>query len=276
VDKPSAKAAFEAMIAAHVPNATAHELITKGCADGTYQDDMEKGGEGSASAAHADLIAKGLSDEMATAAVRSMVAAGKVTDDIGIAKGVDFAAVDAALDELRKSGGDAPTLGDLDFDPAAHEDALDRAAALVDAVSARADSVIKGAYSGQANLVRGFEALATVQKGLADAVAGRNAALEAKLDAIQKGLDAVTGALNLPVEPRGVTGAKPIPHPGERAPAGGAVEDAVAKGERLMGDYQAELNKGGVDRSRSQKLADAIGRLHAGEHPDTVTADLGL
>lgn len=276
MSKPSAKAALDAMIAAHVPAATAEDIVQKGITAGTYADDLAKGGAGSASAAKADLLAKGLSDEDATAAIRKMVAAGKVTDDVGLAKGVDFAAIDAALDELKKGAGAAPALSDLDFDPAAHTDALERAGALVDAVTARADEVVKSSSAGNAAMFKGYEALVGGFRGLAETVQGALVAQRTKLDEVTKGMDGIAAALNLPVPPRGVTGAVPIPHPGEIAKAGSA-DETFAKSEKLIAKCEAELQKGGGDAGRMKRLADAVGTLTSGaSNPVELARELGI
>lgn len=272
--KPSAKAAFEAMIAAHVPNATAHEIVMKGCQDGTYDNDMEKG---AASAAKADFIAKGLSEDTADAAVRDMIAKGALVDDIGadeLIKGIDLEALEDAVWELQKGAGDPPDLFTLDFDAADYDDPMDRAGALAESFAQKADEVVKASHAGREDLIKGFEVLASGFRDVVEQFNATIAAQNAKYDDVTKGLAQVTESLGLPMAPRVPMGLHAVPHPGDTKPSGD-LDAALAKSKRLEAKCNEELRKA-TEPGDKKRWATAISALASGMHPDTFETEFGI
>jgi hypothetical protein len=199
--------------------------------------------------------------------VAALHAAG-VTDEDQIQKALNAAEPTVAGDDLSKSLDDLRGAfdrehGERDEDLAK---SLEESVDLVAAVTAGADNILSETRAQNDAMAKGMVALINETKAMRAEVRGLNE----RIGDLEGASEDIAKAMDVPVEPRGLSGAQPLPAPAEQTPAGGNAvtsEGLIAKALSLMPE---------ADNNRKRVLSTAISRLNSGFAAGEVAKEFGL
>lgn len=253
----------------------------------------------------ASVALKGLSDYLphdeALTIVKGKIASGDLTDDLG-GSNLSVSDLDAAVQVMKASiagdytpgepsedviKGGASDLGDI-VDGDGMLDVGDAMFRLADADTKIAKGLNQVGRDQRANhevLAKGTLAMATLLRDAVEVIKGQSAVL----DSIQDRQDDIAKAMGRPVPPRSVlTGARPVPAPGENGVARGGVSPVATvhavTGLDVSKAAKAEMDtiiKGGgtvsyIDQARLKALGTAIARCESGIDGKSVAAEFNI
>lgn len=277
----SAKAMYKALCDAGMQSEYAKQMVSKAIGDGECDDDLEKGGEGTASHLRAGLIAKGKDnvDDL----VKGAIEAGLVEDDEFGAGDIDLSAIEAAANELAKGGSDPDLFEEYQLELDAVDGDLERAAALAESFAGACNIVIKGAHSNTESLRKGFGDVARGFVALAKAQSARQKTLDGRITTLEKSLtgrlDSIAVVLGAPAPPMTLTGAKPVDSPNEPGKeAGDRAAQNLAKSDKVLSLIKGKLAAKDATPNEKRQLANAYSELFSatGESVDEILSNHGL